>query len=62
MARLVRKEDKGPVEIKIGETSRWVCMCSVMARIKRQQMKKLVRFTDIVLMDLERRSDNNNFY
>ena len=26
MARLVRKEDKGPMEVKVGNESKWICM------------------------------------
>ena len=46
MARLVRKEDRGPIEVKVGNASKWICMCglvistSAMAHIKRQQIKK----------------------
>ena len=29
MARLVRKEDRGPMEIKVGNESKWVCMCGL---------------------------------
>ncbi len=29
MARLVLHDAKGPVEIKIGNESRWVCMCGL---------------------------------
>lgn len=29
MARLVRKEDKGPMEIKVGNESKWICMCGL---------------------------------
>jgi CDGSH-type Zn-finger protein len=29
MARLVKKEDKFPFEIKIGEQSIWICMCGL---------------------------------
>ncbi|HYY50289.1 MAG TPA: hypothetical protein VE643_05400 [Nitrososphaeraceae archaeon] len=50
MARLVRKEDRGPMEVKVGNESKWICMCglsnnqlSVMVRIKRQQMSKQVK-------------------
>jgi CDGSH-type Zn-finger protein len=27
MARLGRKEDRGPMEVKVGNESRWICMC-----------------------------------
>ena len=29
MARFVRKEDKGPMEVKVGNESRWICMCGL---------------------------------
>jgi len=29
MARLVKKEDKFPFEIKIGEERLWMCMCGL---------------------------------
>lgn len=29
MARLVRKEAKGPLEIKVGTESKWICMCGL---------------------------------
>lgn len=64
MARFVRKEDKDPV--KVGNESRWICMCglsgnqlSVMARIKKQQMKKQAKSTDTILMELEVRSNKD---
>jgi CDGSH-type Zn-finger protein len=31
MARLVRKEAKGPMEVKVGSESRWICMCGLSA-------------------------------
>ena len=29
MARLVRKEDRGPIEVKVGNASKWICMCGL---------------------------------
>ena len=29
MARLVKKEFKGPFEIKVGRDSIWICMCGL---------------------------------
>ena len=29
MARLVRKEDRGPMEVKVGNVSKWICMCGL---------------------------------
>lgn len=29
MARLVRKEHIEPMEIKLGDTSKWICMCGL---------------------------------
>ena len=29
MARLVRKEDIGPMEVKVGNESKWICMCGL---------------------------------
>ena len=29
MARLVRKEDSGPLEVKVGGESKWICMCGL---------------------------------
>lgn len=26
MARLVKKEDRGPMEVKVGNESKWICM------------------------------------
>ena len=31
MARLVRKEAKGSMEVKVGNESRWICMCGLSA-------------------------------
>ncbi len=60
MARLVRKEDRGPMEFKVGNESKWLCMCglsnnqlSAMVHIKRQPMKKQEKFTDIILTEHE---------
>lgn len=29
MARLIRKEDKGPMEVKVGNESKQICMCGL---------------------------------
>ena len=29
MVRLVRKEDRGPMEVKVGNESKWICMCGL---------------------------------
>ena len=29
MTRLVRKEDRGPIEVKVGNESKWICMCGL---------------------------------
>ncbi|MFH1391455.1 MAG: CDGSH iron-sulfur domain-containing protein [Candidatus Diapherotrites archaeon] len=29
MARLIVKEDKAPMEVKVGEESKWICMCGL---------------------------------
>ncbi len=29
MARLVRKEDREPMEVKVGNESKWICMCGL---------------------------------
>ena len=29
MARFVKKEDRGPMEVKVGNESRWICMCGL---------------------------------
>ncbi|WP_337863212.1 CDGSH iron-sulfur domain-containing protein [Nitrososphaera sp.] len=31
MARLVRKEDSGPMAVKVGSETRWICMCGLSA-------------------------------
>jgi len=31
MARLVRKEDKGPMQVKVGSETKWICMCGLSA-------------------------------
>ena len=31
MTRLVKKEATGPMEIKIGTESKWICMCGLSA-------------------------------
>jgi CDGSH-type Zn-finger protein len=31
MARLVRKEDKGPLQVKVGTETKWICMCGLSA-------------------------------
>jgi len=29
MARLVKMDQEGPVEVKVGEESKWICMCGL---------------------------------
>jgi CDGSH iron-sulfur domain-containing protein 3 len=29
MARMVRKEDKGPMAVKVGTETKWICMCGL---------------------------------
>jgi CDGSH iron-sulfur domain-containing protein 3 len=29
MARLIRKEDRGPMQVKVGTESKWICMCGL---------------------------------
>src|SRR5215469_3336981 len=29
MARFVKKEDRGPMEVKVGNESKWICMCGL---------------------------------
>ena len=29
MARLIKHEEKGPVEIKVGGESKWICRCGL---------------------------------
>ena len=29
MARIVKIEEQGPVEVKVGEESKWVCACGL---------------------------------
>lgn len=29
MSRLIKNNDKGPVEIKVGDESKWVCACGL---------------------------------
>lgn len=29
MARYVLKKEKGPLEVKVGNTSKWICMCGL---------------------------------
>ena len=29
MARFVKREDRGPMEVKIGNASKWICMCGL---------------------------------
>ena len=29
MARFVRKEDRGPMEVRVGNESKWICMCGL---------------------------------
>lgn len=31
MTRLVRKDDRRPMEVKVGSESRWICMCGLSA-------------------------------
>lgn len=31
MTRLVRKEDKGPMAVKVGTETKWICMCGLSA-------------------------------
>jgi CDGSH iron-sulfur domain-containing protein 3 len=29
MARLVKKEDRGPMEVKVENVTKWICMCGL---------------------------------
>jgi CDGSH iron-sulfur domain-containing protein 3 len=29
MTRLIRKEDREPMEVKVGNESKWICMCGL---------------------------------
>lgn len=29
MSRIVKHEEKGPVEVKVGGESKWICMCGL---------------------------------
>ena len=29
MARIVKRDEKGPMEIKVGNESKWICMCGI---------------------------------
>jgi CDGSH-type Zn-finger protein len=29
MARIVKHEGKGPLEVKVGQESKWICMCGL---------------------------------
>ncbi len=29
MTRLVKREGKGPMEVKMGNASKWICMCGL---------------------------------
>lgn len=29
MTRLIKKNEKGPMEIKVGDESKWICMCGL---------------------------------
>jgi CDGSH-type Zn-finger protein len=29
MTRIVHHEDEGPVEVKVGDESKWICMCGL---------------------------------
>jgi CDGSH iron-sulfur domain-containing protein 3 len=29
MARFVKREDRGPLEVKVGNVSKWICMCGL---------------------------------
>ena len=68
MTRLVRKEDKGPVEVKVGSESKWICMCGlssnqlfVTVHTKKQQTRRQAKFIDIILMEPEpKHSDGRN--
>lgn len=33
MARLVKHDEKGPKEVKIGNESKWICMCGLSANM-----------------------------
>ncbi len=50
MARLVKKENKGPLEVKVGRKSIWICMCGLGNNQpfcdeshKKQQMKRMIK-------------------
>jgi CDGSH-type Zn-finger protein len=29
MARMVKREDKGPMAVKVGTETKWICMCGL---------------------------------
>ena len=29
MTRLIKHEETGPIEVKVGEESKWICMCGL---------------------------------
>jgi CDGSH iron-sulfur domain-containing protein 3 len=29
IARLITKEDRGPMEVKVGNETKWICMCGL---------------------------------
>jgi CDGSH-type Zn-finger protein len=51
MARLVKKEYKGPLGINVGAKTMWICMCGlscnqhfVMNHTRKQQMRKITKY------------------
>jgi CDGSH-type Zn-finger protein len=63
MARFVRKEDRDPMEVKVGNESKWICMCRLsnyQPFCDGSQMKKQVKSIDITHMELGSRSNKNN--
>lgn len=60
--RFIRKDATGPMEIKVGGESKWICMCGLSINQpscdgshRRRQERNLAKFTRITMMVQEQK-------